>query len=62
MSPVDVLRLRAEARAILWAEDMLDLHQAIDVLQAHAEHSGLVVAIGQDAVQRVLATAFGSSP
>jgi hypothetical protein len=36
----------------------LDLHQAVDDLQAHAVASGLVAAIGQDAVQWIMSEAF----
>jgi len=49
---------RAEARAILWQAGEFDLHEAVDKLQADAEHTGLVDAIGQDDVQRILAEAF----
>jgi hypothetical protein len=36
----------------------LDLHEAVDVLQADAVASGLVHEIGQDEVQRIIASAF----
>jgi hypothetical protein len=52
-SPIDALavfELRAWARARLWAEGELDLHDAVDALQADAERDGLVELIGQDAV------------
>jgi hypothetical protein len=60
-SPVDALavfELRAAARAPLWAEGELDLHDAVDALQASAERDGLIDRIGQDAVQAIMATAF----
>lgn len=49
---------RAQARAILCDAAELELHQAVDVLQADAEASGLVDAIGQDNVQRIMSDAF----
>jgi hypothetical protein len=60
-APVDALaalELRAAARARLWAEGELDLHDAVDALQASAERDGLIDRIGQDAVQAIMATAF----
>jgi hypothetical protein len=54
----DVFRERCEARAILYAACEYDLHEAVDVLQADAERSGLIAEIGQDAVQTIMATAF----
>lgn len=53
-----VFHERAEARAILWVAGEYDLHEAVDVLQADAEASGLEVSIGQDAVQAIMAAAF----
>jgi len=53
-----VFTARAEARAILWAEGVLELHDAVDELWAAAERDGLVQQIGQDAVQAILAQAF----
>ena len=58
IDPLVVFKARAEARAILWAACEFDLHEAVDVLQADAVRDGLVDALGQDAVQRVLADAF----
>jgi hypothetical protein len=43
IDPVDVFLERAEARAYLWSIGDLDLHEAVDVLQADAERDGLVV-------------------
>lgn len=59
-APADVFRLRTAARAILWQCCEFDLHEAVDVLRAAAETSGLVDAIGQDAVQAIMAEAFGA--
>ena len=58
-SPIDVLELRAWARAYLYSIGELRLHQAVDVLQRDAKRDGLVAEIGQDAVQQILADAFG---
>ena len=57
-SPLCVLITRAEARALLYAASKFDLPEAVDPLQAYAVQSGLVDAIGQDAVQAILAAAF----
>jgi hypothetical protein len=58
--PLEVFRLRCDARAHLYVEGLLDLHDAVDELQASAERDGLVVHIGQDAVQVVMGTAFAA--
>ncbi len=60
LDPVEVFRERAEARALLWAANEFDLHEAVDVLQADAERSGLVDLIGQDSVEAIIATAFAA--
>jgi hypothetical protein len=57
-SPLDVLELRAWARAYLYSIGELTLHQAVDVLQRDAQRDGLVDELGQDAVQQILADAF----
>ena len=57
--PYQVLELRAWARAYLYSIGELTLHQAVDVLQRDAKRDGLVAEIGQDAVQQILADAFG---
>jgi hypothetical protein len=58
VDPLRVFTARAEAHALLWRVGDLDLHQAVDKLQADAVRDGLVDEIGQDAVQQILATAF----
>jgi hypothetical protein len=58
IDPLTVFKARAEARAIVWAACEIDLHEAVDVLQADAVSTGLVARLGQDAVQRILADAF----
>jgi hypothetical protein len=60
---VDVLgafQLRCWARAWLFAEGELDLHDAVDELQLSAARDGLVAAIGHDAVQDLIGNAFGA--
>lgn len=60
ISPVDVFRARAEARAVLFAAGELDLQEAVDALQAAAIATAVIAAIGQDAVQAIMASAFGA--
>jgi len=54
---VDVLRLRAWARATLFAAGELDLHTAVDVLAAYAAVTG----IDPDIAQEIMATEFGKA-
>ena len=58
VDPLAVFIARAEARALLYAAGEFDLHEAVDKLQANAERDGLVAAIGQDEVHRIIADAF----
>jgi hypothetical protein len=58
MTPIDILRARAEARAQLWFNGALDLHDAIDELWGSAVCDGLVAELGPAAVQKVIADAF----
>ncbi|HEY5127437.1 MAG TPA: hypothetical protein VIJ35_09095 [Bradyrhizobium sp.] len=58
IDPLEVFELRAWARARLYAENLLELGEAVDVLQEAAEQSGLVRAIGVTGVQDILAAAF----
>ena len=60
MTALDVLTLRAWARAYLWSIGTLTLHEAGDVLQHDAERDGLVEEIGQDGVQKILSDAFAA--
>jgi hypothetical protein len=56
---IDVLELRAWARALLLAEDeIVSVAEAVDPLQAFAVASGFVAEIGADAVQRIIAEQF----
>jgi hypothetical protein len=58
-APLDVLELRAWARALLLAEGEIEsVAEAVDPLQAFAVASGLVAEIGADAVQKILRDAF----
>jgi hypothetical protein len=52
--------LRCEARAMLFAAGEHTLAETVDGLQAGAEAQSLVAAIGQDAVQAIMAAAFGT--
>jgi hypothetical protein len=53
-----VFCIRCEARALLVAAGELDLHTAVDGLQADAEAAGLVDDLGQDQVQTIMSSAF----
>jgi hypothetical protein len=57
-TPLAVLIARAEARALLWRAGVLDLANAIDELEAEAEVSGLLAAIGADEVAAIVADVF----
>jgi hypothetical protein len=59
-SPLAVFTLRCWARARLFAEGEIDLHEAVDQLQANAVRTGLVKQIGQDAVQAIMAETFAA--
>ena len=56
--PIEVFSAQCEARALLFANWQLSLHEAIDKLQSDAERNGLIKAIGQDTVQSIMAIAF----
>ena len=56
--PVEVFRLRCHSRAKLWHDGEIDLHSAVDELQHAAEASGLIDAIGQDAVEGLMVQVF----
>jgi hypothetical protein len=61
-NPLAVFHERAEARAMLVECGELSLHDAVDELQASAQRGGLVDEYGQDAIQAIMATAFGGRP
>ncbi len=56
---LDVFSARAEARAYLYFAGEFELHEAVDELQNTADRDGLIMRIGQDAVQDIMAKAFG---
>jgi hypothetical protein len=58
----EIFRERCEARAILCEAAELNLHEAVDELQANAERTGLIDMIGQDAVQQLMSEAFAKVP
>jgi hypothetical protein len=57
-APLDVLTLRAWARAYLWWAGEYELAEAVEALQEFAERDGLIEQIGQDGVQKILSDAF----
>jgi hypothetical protein len=57
---VAVFEARCWARARLFAEGELELHDAVDKLQEDAVRDGLVAAVGQDCVQTMMGDAFGA--
>jgi hypothetical protein len=58
-SQLDVLMLRAWARALLWFEQIIEtIPEAIDPLWEFAEQSGLVDELGADQVQRIIVDQF----
>jgi hypothetical protein len=56
---LDGFGLRCWARAYLVEHGMMFLQEAVDGLQDVAVSSGLVDLLGQDAVQSIMAVAFG---
>ncbi len=56
--PIEVLEARSRARAQLVMSGDLGLHAAVDELQRYAVSAGLIDCLGQDEVQRVIASAF----
>lgn len=56
--PVKIFTACAEKYALLCALGEMNTHTAVDCLQSYAEWSGLVVDLGQDRVQDILAAAF----
>jgi hypothetical protein len=61
LTRTEVFGARAEAHAALYKACELDLHEAVDALQTAAISSGLINQIGQDAVQAIMAAAFGEA-
>jgi hypothetical protein len=58
--PLPAFQLGSWARARLWQAGELDLHGAVDTLQAAAVRDGLVAKFGQDRVQEIIAAAFAA--
>jgi hypothetical protein len=52
--------LRCWARARLFAEGELELHDAVDKLHEDSMRDGLVAAVGQHAVQTMIGDSFGA--
>jgi hypothetical protein len=55
---IDILRMLAESAMTSWCLHPLDLDEVVDPLQHFAEKTGLVAAIGQDAVQEMIGEPF----
>jgi hypothetical protein len=58
VDPLEVFELRAWARARLYAENLLELGEAVDGLQDAAWRDGLVDQFGTDVIQEIMASAF----
>jgi hypothetical protein len=61
-SNVEDFREFCEIQAALYVAGQQHLHDSVDRCQNRAVAFGLVAAIGQDAVQLIMATAFGERP
>jgi hypothetical protein len=57
--PLVVFRERCEARAVLVANGVMTLQDAVDGMQEAAAAQGLLKEFGQDAIQQILAESFG---
>jgi hypothetical protein len=57
-SPIDIFRERAEARAMLVANGLMTLQDAVDGMQEVAATQGLVATHGHDEIQRILSESF----
>jgi hypothetical protein len=57
-NPLPIFIERCQAKALAWHAGEIDLHDAVDQLQQAAEAYGLVIAMGQDEVQRLMVEAF----
>lgn len=60
IDPVEAFRARCKLAALRWAAGYRTLADAVDSLQAEADAGGLVAEVGQDAVQAIMAAAFGA--
>lgn len=61
LNTAEVFSLRCWARAKLYSEDFLTLHQAVDELQEWAEKLGFIEELGQDEIQSLMAAEFGAA-
>jgi len=59
-SDLEIFKGRCEARALLYALGELEMPEAVDALHEWSVGRGLVRELGQDAVQAIIAEAFGS--
>ncbi|MBB4378231.1 hypothetical protein [Bradyrhizobium sp. SBR1B] len=57
-APLKILTACAEKYALCCVSGEMEIQWSVDVLQAFAEQRGLVVELGQDKVQDVIAAAF----
>lgn len=60
-SPAEIFAGHCKARAMRVAEGILLLREAVDELQGYARLTGLIDAIGQDEVQRIMSAAFDAA-
>jgi hypothetical protein len=58
VSPLLVLRARAEARAILYGEDQLTFEEAVHPLRIYAIRIGLLDQLGHEIVEAVILDPF----
>ena len=56
--PLEAFIERAKVKALAWQAGEISLHDAVDGLQQTAEALGLVIELGQDAVQALMVEAF----
>jgi hypothetical protein len=59
-SPATLFAQLCKAEALLWQSEERPLLDAVDWLQTYAVAKGLVDALGQDEVQRLMAEAFAA--
>jgi hypothetical protein len=58
LPPINVLRARAEARAVLFAAGVFPIEEAMQPLLVYAEQSGLIKQFGQAVVESVIFEPF----
>jgi hypothetical protein len=57
-SPLEIFRERCEARAVLVANGLMTLQDAVDGMQETAAAQGLLRQYGQDEIQQIMAESF----